>query len=54
MTKSRPNLEIPITKSQYPNNNQIPMFKIPNLQVSVIGHWSLVIEICLEIGAWNL
>jgi hypothetical protein len=31
--------EIPMTKSQDPNNNnQIPMFKIPNL--TGFGHWS--------------
>jgi hypothetical protein len=44
-----------MTKSQYPNNNQIPMFKISNLsgaQVSVIGN--LVIDYYLEFGAWNL
>jgi hypothetical protein len=51
MTKSQ-RLEIPMTKSQYPNNNQIPMFKIPNLQVSVIGN--LVIDYYLEFGAWYL
>jgi hypothetical protein len=51
-----------MTKPQYPNNNQIPMFKIPNLQVSVIGNlvtpdlfgnWCLEFVILL-IGAWNL
>jgi hypothetical protein len=44
--------EIPMTKSQFPNPKQIPMFKIPNLQVWVIGN--LVIGYYLELGAWNL
>jgi hypothetical protein len=41
-----------MTKSQFPNPQQIPMFKIPNLQVLVIGN--LVIGYYLELGAWNL
>jgi hypothetical protein len=56
--------EIPISKSQIPNPNEIPKFNVqfPMGEAAVTGvrdligalHWKLVIEISLGFGIWKL
>ena len=46
--------QIPSTNTQIPNNNQIPMTEIPNLDELLFGAWDLEFGAYLGFGACDL
>jgi hypothetical protein len=51
-SRNQTGIEIPISKSQIPNNFQSPNDQIPNKPISVIRNWNLNIVWDLVLGDW--